>query len=145
MAHYSTVCTGHYTSVALPNNACLGSPTGTPARDYVKLVVEEDAGKRIYFARCVCFFVDKNLTHFVAVRWLTEVPGAVLDPASRMAPFTMSPEGAITSYSVMPATAILNGALVVPSPGRLWALMSPREERQYIAHNYMNSSVQDWR
>ena len=145
MAHYSTVCTGRYTSVALPNNACLGSPTGTPARDYVKLVVEEDAGKRIYFARCVCFFVDKNLTHFVAVRWLTEVPGVVLDPASRMAPFTMSPEGAIASYSVMPATAILNGALIVPSPGRLWALMSPREEQQYIAHNYMNSSVQDWR
>ena len=47
--------------------------------------------ERLYFARCVCFFKDANDVHYVALRWLSEIPGVVFDPASQMAPFTMAP------------------------------------------------------
>ena len=44
---------------------------GKPALDYVKMDVDMDGQHRPYFARCVCFFVDSQNTHFIAVRWLT--------------------------------------------------------------------------
>ena len=97
---------------------------GKPALDYVKMDVDMDGHYRSYFARCVCFFVDSHNIHFIAVRWLTEVPGVVIDGTTLLPPLTMSPPGNTKSYSVMPATSMQNGALVLAAGNKLWPLFA---------------------
>ena len=113
---------------------------GKPALDYVKMDVDMDGHYRSYFARCVCIFVDSHNIHFIAVRWLTEVPGVVIDGTTLLPPLTMSPPGNTKSYSVMPATSIQNGALVLAAGNKLWPLLSPREEKAYILSNTHNTA-----
>lgn len=121
---------------------------GTPARDYVTVTVAGDVQDRTHYARCVSFFEDAEGYHFVALRWLAEVPGVVVDPVSRLVPLSVTPEATTGSYSVMPADCIVNGALVVSgSPEldartgtRMWALQSPREQGAYIGSNYDNTA-----
>jgi hypothetical protein len=111
---------------------------GTPARDYVTLDVAGDGHDRTHFGRCVLFMKDNDDNHFVAVHWLTEVEGVVVDPVTRLVPLTLSRAELTASYSVMPVSAITNGALIIEGGARLWALQSPREQRAYIASNYDN-------
>jgi len=121
---------------------------GTPARDYVTVTVAGDVHDRTHYARCVCFFADADGHHFVALRWLAEVPGVVVDPVSRLVPLNVTPAATTASYSVMPVESIVNGALVVcDSPDldqrngtRMWALQSPREQEAYIGSNYDNTA-----
>ena len=84
------------------------------ALDYVKMDVdmgdENGPNYRSYFGRCMCFFRDANGDHFVALRWLAEAPGVIIDPTTRLAPLTLSPAGSTDSYSVMSCAAIQNGA-----------------------------------
>jgi hypothetical protein len=81
---------------------------------------------RACFARCVCFFVDNDNQRHVAVRWLADVDGAVVDPVSGLVPLALSRREGAASYSAMPAAAILNGALVISAQRTsLWALQSP--------------------
>jgi hypothetical protein len=49
---------------------------------------------------------------------------------------TLSRPELTASYSVMPASAVVNGALIIQGGAKLWALQSPREQRAYIASNY---------
>ena len=114
---------------------------GQPALDYVKVAVDMSGTVRLYIARCVCFFKDANDVHYVALRWLSEIPGVVLDPASQMAPFTMAPLWETKSFDILPASVILNGALVLPAAGKLWAIMSPREEQHYLSCNFQNAAA----
>ena len=86
----------------------------------------------------MCFFKDSNGEHFVAVRWLKEVPGVIIDPITRLAPLTMSPPASTDSYSVLPSNAIQNGAVVLSAEGKLYPLMSPREDQTYRMSNYTN-------
>ena len=116
---------------------------GKPALDYVKMDVDMDGQHRSHFARCACFFVDSQNTHFIAVRWLTEVPGVVIDGTALFPPLTLSPPGNIKSYSVMPATSIQNGAIVLAAGRKLWPLLSPRVEKAYIISNNHNAAQQD--
>ena len=109
--------------------------------DHVKVLVEMDEGDRAYFAACVCFFVDSAGSLFVALRWLAEVPGVVVDPDSELVPLKQTPVGATASYSIMPVAVISNGALVVRANGQMWACLSPRETSEYIATNYSNAAV----
>ena len=109
-----------------------------PAQDYVSLYVEEEPRNRIYFGRCVCFFADSTGAHFLAVRWLREVPGVIVDTTTRLVRLKQSPPHVSTSYSVMPTSCILNGALILEGGGNLWALLSPREEKAYTTTNYSN-------
>ena len=111
---------------------------GTPAQDYVTLDVAGDGHDRTHFGRCLCFFKDSDGNHFVAVQWLSEVEGAVVDPVTRLVPLTLSRPELTASYSVMPASAVVNGALIIEGGAKLWALQSPREQRAYIASNYDN-------
>ena len=109
-----------------------------PAFDNVKMSVEvEEDRERFYFARCVAFMKDADGDVFVALRWYTEVQGTVVDPVVRLAPLTLAHEGLPSSYSIMPAHAILNGALIVPHKDQFWALQSPREQEQYLLQNSM--------
>jgi hypothetical protein len=100
-----------------------------------------DEGDRAYFAACVCFFVDSAGALFVALRWLAEVPGVVVDPDSELVPLKQTPVGATVSYSVLPVAVIANGALVIQANGKMWACLSPRELAEYIASNYSNGRV----
>ena len=100
-----------------------------------------DEGERAYFAACVCFFVDSAGSLFVALRWLAEVPGVVVDPESELVPLKQTPVGATASYSVLPVAVIANGALIMQAQGKLWACLSPRETADYIASNYSNAGV----
>ena len=95
----------------------------------------EDDREKIYFGRCVAFFEDADHNIFVALRWYTEIPGYVMDPVVQLAPLKLAPETLTGSYSIMPAHAILNGALIVPRKNKFWAMQSPREEEQYLLKN----------
>ena len=108
--------------------------------DHVKVMVEMDAGERAYFAGCLCFFADASGGHYVALRWLTEIPGVVLDPASGLVPLALSPVDSTSSYSVLPVSAIANGACLSSVESKIYASLSPREERAYIASNFSNAS-----
>ena len=109
--------------------------------DHVKVLVEMDEGDRAYFAACVCFFVDSAGALFVALRWLAEVPGVVVDPESELVPLKETPVGATASYSVLPAAVIANGALIMQAQGKMWACLSPRETADYVASNCSNAGV----
>ena len=81
--------------------------------------------------------------HYVGLRWLTEVEGVVLDPHARLAPLKMSPPGLNKSYSVLPVSAIMNGAQIVKANGKLLCSLSPREEKSHIATNFSNGGMQN--
>jgi hypothetical protein len=100
-----------------------------------------DEGVRTYFAACVFFFVDSAGSLFVALRWLAEVLGVVVDPDSELVPLQQCPVGATKSYSVLPVAVIANGALIVQAQGGMWASLSPRETSEYIATNYSNAGL----
>ena len=108
--------------------------------DHVKVTVEMDAGDRTYFAGCLCFFADATGKHFVALRWLTEIPGVVLDPVSGLVPLTLSPVASTSSYSVLPVSVITNGACLSSVGSKIYASLSPREEQAYVASNFSNAS-----
>ena len=114
------------------------TPLSRPAIDNVKIAVEvEDGRERMYFARCMAFFKDADDKVFVAVRWYSEVPGTVVDPVVQLTPLSLAPEALTKSFSIMPAHAILNGALIIPTDDQYWAMLSPREEEQYLRTNSM--------
>jgi hypothetical protein len=107
-----------------------------PAFDNVKIAVQvDDTHTRFYFGRCVAFLKDADDNVFVAVRWYSEVPGTILDPVVKLIPLTLAPDTLPQSYSIMPAHTILNGALIVPRKDLYWAMLSPREEKQYVLQN----------
>ena len=112
------------------------------ARDYVKMDVDMGDGNgpnyRSYFGRCMCFFRDANGDHFVALRWLAEVPGVIIDHTTRLAPLTLSPAGSTDSYSVMSCAAIRNGAVLMAAEGKLYPVMPPCEEQAYRMSNCSN-------
>ena len=41
------------------------------------------------------------------------------------------------SYGVMPVTALINGALLIPNGSIYYALQSPREQDVYLAQNVL--------
>ena len=43
------------------------------------------------------------------------------------------------SYSVLPASCIHNGALIIAGDNHHWAVMSPREQKEYEEHFYVTS------
>jgi len=67
------------------------------AQEYVSLYVEEEPRNRIYFGRCVCFFADSTGAHYLAVRWLREVPGVIVDTTTRLVRLKQSLPHVLTS------------------------------------------------
>jgi hypothetical protein len=53
----------------------------------------------------------------------------------------MAPLWETKSFDILPASVILNGALVLPAAGKLWAIMSPREEQHYLSCNFQNAAA----
>lgn len=88
-----------------------------------------------YFVyRCMAFFSDANKEHYVAVRWyehMTPPKGTALDLPS----LKLAPENLTKSYSILPESTIVNGAVLIKCRGTYWAVQSPREEFAYNRNN----------
>ena len=100
---------------------------GRPRHDDVKLVVEENDGTALYFAKCHGFFRDGNGDHFVAVQWFNHSQHRNVDPTVKLPKLTLANPELPATHSVMPATAIVNGALLVEAGTKHYAIMHPKE------------------
>lgn len=82
----------------------------------------------------MAFFRDAEGQHFVGLQWYAEPrnnpPGAVIE----LTALDITPEDRSSSYSVLPAYCIINGALLVKCNGAFWAVQSPREEMAYASN-----------
>ena len=106
--------------------------------DCVKFAVEGfDSTVKIFFGRCLAFFSDAIGDHYIAIRWFEACNGDhnVIDPIVQMPRLQEACITAPASYGVMPVTALLNGALVIPSGDLFYALQSPREQDVYLTLN----------
>jgi hypothetical protein len=90
-----------------------------------------------FFGRCLAFFRDAIGDHYIAIRWFEACNGDrnVIDPIVQMPRVQEACITATTSYGVMPVTALLNGALLIPNGDLFYALQSPREQDVYITRN----------
>jgi hypothetical protein len=111
---------------------------GIPATDSVKVWIEEDAGRKLYFAKCFAFFKDGNGDHFVGLRWYAKAPISPPVAVLQLPCLELAREDRSSSYSILPSECIVNGALLMPCVGKIWALQSPREEMEY-ANNHVLS------
>jgi hypothetical protein len=132
-----------------------------PARDNVKVWIEEDAGPRLYFAmyvtiiavhdrspisetmiitmnvffhamrRCMAFFQDDEGDVFVALRWYAAPRVPPNGTLLELTGLNLARDNDSKSYSVLPEKCIVNGAVLLKSRGTYWAIQSPREELEY--------------
>jgi hypothetical protein len=107
---------------------------GIVAHDCVKVWIDEENNegatiKRVYFGKCMVFLQDSEGKQFVVIQWFNRHETNGFDKISKVPSFKLAPETHTKSYSTLPLTAILNGALMVPGGGRFWALLSPKEKR----------------
>ena len=109
---------------------------GRPTNDFVKVEVEEDNGQgRLYFAKCEAFFRDFRGVHYVGLRWLDQSGPCALNSTFRLPRLKLRPNTIPRSYSVLPASAIHNGALLITVDDFYWAVMPPREQGDYVRVN----------
>jgi hypothetical protein len=111
---------------------------GVPAQNCVKLLVEEgsmaNADPNCYFGKCIAFFRDAEGRLFVLLQWFTRQEDRGFDIISNVPSFKLAPDVETKSYSTLPVSSILNGALMVPGGNRYWALLSSREHREYAMY-----------
>jgi len=101
---------------------------GKPRHDDVKIMVEENYGTRLYFAKCRGFFRDSLGEHFVALQWFNHHTRNQIDPTVQLPKLRLTnPHNNNASYAIMPATAIVNGALLVEMGEKHYAIMHPEE------------------
>ena len=101
--------------------------------DCAKFAVEGfDSSVKIFFGRCLA-----NGDHYIALRWFEACNGDrnVIDPIVQMPRLQEACITATTSYGVMPVSALLNGALLIPNGNLFYALQSPREQDVYLTRN----------
>ena len=111
---------------------------GIVAHDCVKVWIDEENNegatiKRVYFGKCIVFLQDSEGKQFVVILWFNRHETNGFDKISKLSSFKLAPETHTKSFSTVPLTAIINGALLVPGGGRFWALLSPKEKRTYQA------------
>ena len=111
---------------------------GIVAHDCVKVWIDEENNegatiKRVYFGKCIVFLQDSEGKQFVVIQWFNRHETNGFDTISKLSSFKLAPETHTKSFSTVPLTAIINGALLVPGGGRFWALLSPKEKRTYQA------------
>ena len=111
---------------------------GKATRDNVKVEVEDGEGNpQFYFAQCEAFFEDANGHVFVGLRWYDHVNqnGDSVDATVLLPRLKLRPLEKTRSYSVLPASCIHNGALIIAGDNHHWAVMSPREQKEYESFN----------
>ncbi len=104
----------------------------------VKVAVEYDTGIKIHFAKYVLFLKDSHEEYYVVVQWYDPVGKKPFDPISGLPQLQLRPPGITKSYSVMPVTSIINGAITTRAENKLWVLLSPRES---LAYEMTNSPI----
>ena len=111
---------------------------GIVAHDCIKVWLEEDNNegatiKSMYFGKCMLFLQDSVGKQFVVIQWFHRHENNGFDKVSKLPSFKLAPEAHTKSYSTLPLTAIINGALMVPGGGRYWALLAPKEKKLYAS------------
>jgi hypothetical protein len=106
-----------------------------PSNDNVKVAVEYDTGDKIHFAKCVVFLQDSMGEYFVLLQWYDQVGRQPLDSVSGLVQLVLRPPNVTRSYSIMPITSIVNGAIITCSEKKLWVLLSQRETFAYELTN----------
>ena len=102
----------------------------------VKVEVAQDNGtSRYHFAQCEAFFQDNKGSAYVGLRWYDQPGPEIIDGTVLLPRLKLRPHDQPGSYSVLPASCIHNGALLMASGGHHHAIMSPRELREYISFN----------
>ena len=108
---------------------------GVCGLDCIKVLVESVEGDEscIYFAQCMAFIQDAEDEYYVVVRWFETLENHDgFDNISHVPSFKLEQENRPDSYCILPAYAILNGAVMIPGKdNRYWALLSPKEEQTY--------------
>ena len=90
------------------------------------------ADTNVYFAQCVVFLKDNEGKIFVVLHWFDrQEKDNGFDSISNVPSFKLAPNENTKSYSILPISCIVNGALIVPGGGRFWALLSPKEHKRY--------------
>jgi hypothetical protein len=110
---------------------------GKATRDNAKVEVEDGEGNaRFCFAQCEAFSQDANGHTFVGLRWSDHAnpKGNIVDPTALLPRLKLHPLEKTVSCSVLPASCIHNGALIIPGDNHHWAVMSPREQKEHEAH-----------
>ena len=109
---------------------------GRPSNDFVKVEVEDANGQgRLYFAKCEAFFRDSRGNHYVGLRWLDQSGPCTINTTVRLPRLKLRPNAMPKSYSVLPASSVHNGALLIVVDDFYWAVMSPREQDDYVRVN----------
>jgi len=108
---------------------------GKPSHDNVKVAVAYDTGDKIHFAKCVVFLKDSMQEYFVLLQWYDQVGRQPLDSVSGLVQLVLRPPNVPSSYSFMPITSIVNGAIITCSEKKLWVLLSQRETFAYELTN----------
>ena len=109
---------------------------GKPAYDNIKVEIALDDGiSRLYFAQCEAFFQDGNGRTYVGLRWYDQSGPDIIDATVLQPRLKLRPHDQRRSYSILPATCIHNGALLIANGAHHYAIMSPRELREYESFN----------
>ena len=110
---------------------------GKPARDNVKVEIAQDNGtrSRYYFARCEAFFHDRNGRMYIGLRWYDQSGPDIIDATVLLPRLKLRPHDQARSYSVLPASCVANGALLIANGQHHYAIMSPRELKEYVSFN----------
>jgi hypothetical protein len=126
---------------------------GKLTRDNVKVEVAQDNGNcRYYFAQCEAFFQDGKGRTYVGLRWYDQSGPGVIDSTVLLPRLKLRPHDQPRSYSVLPASCIHNGALIIANGAHHHAIMSFRELKEYVFQqcggfrlppevNFNNSSI----
>ena len=72
---------------------------------------------------------------YVGLRWHDQSGPDIIDAAVLLPRLKLRPHDQPRSYSVMPASCIHNGALVMAHGAHYYAVMSPRELKEYVSFN----------
>ena len=122
--------------LVLQNLRAMNQFHGKPARDNVKVEIADGNGtSRYYFAQCEAFFQDSKGEIYVGLRWYDQAGPDIIDSTVLLPRLKLRPHDQPRSYSVLPASCIHNGALLMASGGHHYAIMSPRELKEYISFN----------
>jgi hypothetical protein len=105
-------------------------------RDNVKVEIAQDNGKtRYYFTQCEAFFQDGKGRTYVGLRWDDQSGPGIVDVTVLLPRLKLRSHDQPRSYSVLPASCIHNGALMIANGAHHYAIMSPRELKEYVSFN----------
>jgi hypothetical protein len=109
---------------------------GKPARDNVKVeIAQENGSSRYYFAQCEAFFQDSKGDIYVGLRWYDQSGPDIIDETVLLPKLKLRPHDKPRSYSVLPASCMHNGALLMARGAHHYAIMSPRELKEHVSFN----------